>query len=225
MARVFDGNVANYLYTDNIPSSSRPITIACWFNTSSLSANKTLVFFGDKDAISLVNQYTLRLLTSGQIQFLYADGTSSGTVSSGAVGTYSVNQWAFAAGIARTVPTRNTAVLNNKGFPGGGSFAYSPTTPDRIAIGVNVSTDIEPFNGSIAEVAIWNTSFDTIASLEPLYSRNISPLLVRPQNLIFYAPLIRGEDMDLFGGSLSVAGSISTGDHLKITRPSTQLVR
>lgn len=46
------------------------------------------------------------------------------------------------------------------------------------------------FNGFIADVAIWNTN--TISSNEIIsLSQGINPSKIRPQSLVFYAPLIR----------------------------------
>ena len=53
------------------------------------------------------------------------------------------------------------------------------------------------FDGSIAEAAIWNAALtdDEILSL----AKGFTPDQIRPQNLVFYAPLIR-ELQDLRGG-------------------------
>ena len=73
-------------------------------------------------------------------------------------------------------------------------------------------------NGRIAEAAVWNTDLtaDEIASLG---ADRVSPLLIRPDNLIAYWPIIgrTSPEINLMGsGNLTLGGSPATADHCRI---------
>jgi len=52
--------------------------------------------------------------------------------------------------------------------------------------------------GAYAEFAVW----DVVLSADEMkaVTSRVSPILVRPESLVFYAPLIRDEDKDLISG-------------------------
>ena len=54
---------------------------------------------------------------------------------------------------------------------------------------MGVYTTVNNFNGSLAEVGIWNAALtaDEIASL----AKGMTCDKIRPQSLVFYAPLVR----------------------------------
>ena len=73
-------------------------------------------------------------------------------------------------------------------------------------------------------MAIWNTSLgagtDQHLKDEVFSLQYFSPLLIRPANLVFYAPLIGSEDIDYISGiALTENGTLSVDPHTPIRRP------
>jgi hypothetical protein len=97
-------------------------------------------------------------------------------------------------------------------FPKVGSFS---TTLNAFCIGALMrSPVVNYFNGDIAEVGIWNAALtaDEIASL----SRGMTCDKVRPQNLVFYAPLVR-DLIDVKSGLILTNNNGATAaDHPRI---------
>lgn len=227
MARTFPGDFTSKLVlSSGLPSVSRPITMMCWFKAASGSLANTMTMFwwGDFSETALRNQYMLRLRgdTEGsnpsEVEFICADSSSSSGAVSGATYT-TAETWAFAAAVARATGTNNTCLLNTSGFPGGGSnLTPNSGVVDRITIGFDDDLQVAPWDGAIAEVAIWNAEL-TQTELAKLYNDKLSPLFMRPQSLSYYAPLIGNEDRNVFSGTLNVVGSLGTDRHLQIIRP------
>jgi hypothetical protein len=72
-------------------------------------------------------------------------------------------------------------------------------------------------NGQLAEVGIWNSdlSSEEILSL----SKNFSPALIRPMNLVSYVPLLRNIN-DLERGSINTAiNNPTVATHPRIIMP------
>ena len=86
-----------------------------------------------------------------------------------------VNTIACVDGSRITLGTINTNAVQNM-------------TLDIQAIGTRLN-NLEHFNGDIANTAIWNTHLSE-QELKAL-SNGFAPEMIRPQSLVFYAPLIR----------------------------------
>jgi hypothetical protein len=120
---------------------------------------------------------------------------SGGGLTSIIGGTYSANTWIHLCGVFTSASSRslyvNGSLIGTNDVGIGSSNSYT-----RITIGGN---HVQTFftNGNIAEVGIWNAALtaDEIASL----AKGMTCDKVRPQSLVFYAPLVR-ELQDVRGG-------------------------
>jgi hypothetical protein len=172
------------------PVSAAPWTINLWFKTTNMSQVRcllalnasfgnhyaTIYFRGDLsgDPIQILNG------SPGQISVTSTTGCTSGT-------------WHNACYVESSSTSR-TIYLD------GGSSATNTTSAtytglDRLNIGA--FNALEPFSGEIAQVGIWNAALtaDEITSL----AKGMACDKVRPQSLVFYAPLIR-DLIDAKGG-------------------------
>lgn len=80
------------------------------------------------------------------------------------------------------------------------------------------ASPIHHMEGRVAEVGIWDVALDDdeIAAL----ASGFSPLFIRPQSLVYYAPLIRDEDEDRVGGlSLTATNTPTVGTHPRVFSP------
>ena len=139
-----------------------------------------------------------------------ADGTfganqidSAGGLATSAGGKYSANTWIHLCGVFTSASSRslyvNGSLVSTNTNTVGSSNSYT-----RITIGANHA---ETFFAAaqIAEVGIWNVSLTQpeIASL----AAGMTCDKVRPQSLVFYAPLVR--DLQDARGGLTITNNNS----------------
>ena len=197
MAYEFNGSNQSLEMTSAVVTAA-PLTMACWFYPNNNTANMTLVGINEKnDAAERFALFALGAVAGDPIR---ADTASDGGTIAGNAETstgFSASTWQHAAGVWASTTSR-TAYLN-----GGGAVtntnAVTPTYLGVTTIGARYATNVLGtfMNGRIAEVGIWSAALnaDEILSL----SKGVTCDKVRPQSLVFYAPLVRNLQ-DVRGG-------------------------
>jgi hypothetical protein len=195
MAYEFNGTNQS-MQTATVPVSAPPLTMACWFNSDSVTAIQTAIQIRSTSvALRPYMALILRGDVAGDpIQAAIWTGSFSGANSTAA---YSTNTWHHACGVF-TSTTSRTIYLD-----GGNSATNTDNraaTPQEIRIGVALDGNNNPtayMDGRIAEVGIWSAALtaDEVASL----AKGMTCDKVRPESLVFYAPLVR-DLQDLSGG-------------------------
>lgn len=188
MSRTFSANSANRL--ENTPSLNfgAGLTISSWFKAPSASPSGTRTLFCYKNATSSETGFDLQLSTNGR---LTATAYSSGAASAQAGSAITASTWQH--GCARFVSTTSRFCYFNGVAGTENTTSKNPsmnTTNDRWAIGVNhslTSTYGEPWDGDLAEIAIWNVALS--AGEITALSRGVCPILIQKANLQGYWPL------------------------------------
>ena len=193
MAYDFNGTDQR-LNTTSTPVATVPLTLACWFRADDVTANRCLFELADSAGAN-----GFRLLVAGAIagdpifaDYLVGSGTNAQTTAGYTAGTFHH--------AAATFPnnTTVTAYLDGGNSATSTGSALNPS-PTRINIGARFSSSSAGlfFDGQIAEVGIWNVALtaEEIASL----ADGMTCDKVRPQSLVFYAPLVRSLQ-DVRGG-------------------------
>lgn len=189
MAYEFNGTNQSILAT-SAPGTGEPLTISAWFVSDSSTTRTVIASVSGLDFFALVQDGTK---TGDPIcATKYSSGTDTGEAVSST--GYTVGQWhhgcaVFASNASRTVY-----------LDGGGKVENTTNRPSainitRTAIGALARSPLAAFfDGRVAEVGIWNAALTDgeVASL----AKAVSPRLIRPQSLVFYAPLVR-DLMDL----------------------------
>ena len=207
MAYDLNGTTSQYLSTSaSVPFSGPPFTMACWFQSDSATNGQALLRLNTASS----SHYTLFAagdLAGDPLRF----ATFSGLLASCDTTTgYTTNTWHHACAVA-------TSNSNRTVFIDGGSSASSTTsqsiTPTSIRIGAfNLSQF--PLDGRVAEVGIWNT--DLTASEVLSLARGMTCAKVRPQSLVFYAPLVRNLQ-DVKGGlTITNNNSATVANHPRV---------
>lgn len=208
MSRYFEGSPATeYLWRTLpvTPITQPPATMSCWFNCDEPTNVGTLMCISNKNS----NDNQMRLILIGTaapkelwVQYEGNDGSDSSAVTD----PWTVDTWHHAAGV---FPSTNSRIA----YLDGANKVTEATAEAALAgvqtwaVGVlTYPIKIQYFAGALAEAGWWNAALndDEIAALAEGYS----PLLIRPQNLKHYLPLVRDADNDLIVGVQMVAGGI-----------------
>jgi hypothetical protein len=206
MAYDFVAASTQYLSTTTTPVTGTPLTLACWFYKD-LSLNTRLVDLVDTtNGSSFQIRANIGSAVSARVGALAADQS--------AVGTQVLDQWRHAAGVF-TSSTSRTAYVD--GTAGTANTAnVTPSDADFIMIGAGNSTTspLTPHDGRIADVGIWNVAL-TAAEISAL-AKGAACNLVRPQSLVFYAPLIRNLQDVRDGRTITNTNAATVANHPRI---------
>lgn len=186
-AFTFANPATDYLEHEAAVVSAAPLTMACWFRSTSDADFQIAMSIVDSAAAVNRNAFYMFIrgdLAGDPIAATACDGTSStsGTSTSG----YTPNIWQHGC-VVFASPTSHTAYCNG-GSPGTAAIEKIPIGLNRTTIGARrQATSSGAFRGNIAEAAIWNVALtaDEVASL----ARGIRPCYIRPANLVAYWPI------------------------------------
>jgi hypothetical protein len=188
MAYNFTLSNSQFLRTGSTPVVTEPITMACHFYRKTNNATEVLVAI-DNGTNPSTGIRVMSCVSNTNTLFATSNDGISGPSSAQTTATYSLNTWNHACSVFASSTSR-TIYLN-----GGNSVT---NTGDRnVTNQSNISIGARYIGGSvslfadllIAEVGIWNAAL-TAAEIASL-AKNITCNKIRPQNLVFYAPLIR----------------------------------
>lgn len=183
MAFQFASASLHYMTTASAPATTIPITMACRFNAVAGAVDGALMSLNS---------------TSGNFDRLVLLRNAAGTVGAQSVaatvattansGSFTAGAWQHAAGVFQAANKR--AFANGTGGTAETS-SYSVTGLSQVIISARRNSGGFGvfFNGNTAEHAIWNAALtdDEIAAL----AAGFTPDQIRPQSLVFYAPLVR----------------------------------
>ena len=208
------------------PVTAAPLTMACWFNVTNITAAHYLMAISD-DGTPNGGRFDLACGGDDPDDPIQAWAASSiATDAAQSTIAYSINTWQHAAGVWASASSRSAYL--NAGSKGTNSTSVTPLSVDRLRIGSTAdSTQAAFVNGSIAEAAVWNVAL-TDAEIAIL-ALGYSPLLVRPLGLVFYAPLIRdvsaGAWPEHIGGvALTEVNTPTVGVHTRMFYPSAPMI-
>lgn len=196
MAYEFTAASSQYLSTAIAPVTATPLTMACW-NIRPTAALQILLAISDEGNAN--TRYSLSAGSTSGAFVIAHNGTTSGTAT---IGSPLTNAWAHAAGVF-TSPTSRTVYLNGS-FVTNTTTVSDPASLDNLTIGARRNSSVlNLFTGSVAEVGIWNVALtaEEVASL----ADGMTCDKVRPQSLVFYAPLVR--DLIDYKGGLTITNN------------------
>jgi hypothetical protein len=193
MAFNFTAASTQYLSTASAPASGTPMTIACWCKTTAFTnvAGRAAVSVGVANGTHR-NQINVNN-TNAQ---LFAIG-ASGTGQSANIALGGNNVLFHYAGVFESSTSR-TAYINGVVGATNTTNIGSQNAANTITIGARWNGSLgNYYNNDISEVGIWNVAL-TAAEIASL-AGGMTCDKVRPQSLVFYAPLVRNLQ-DVKGG-------------------------
>ena len=217
MAYDFTAASSQYLSTASAPVTDVPLTICCWAKTASV-AFQGLVSVGSDD---VTNQWFYRINIGG------ASGTDliaqvsnlTAVVANNAVATAAVstNTWFHAAGIFASDASRTVYLNGGNSATNTNSVDVDATKITEVRFGrrhLITSNNTGFLNGQIADVGIWNAAL-TAAEIASL-AKGMTCDKIRPQSLVFYAPLVR-DLIDTKGGlTITNNNSATVANHPRV---------
>ena len=215
MARLFSDESSEGLYLANPIITTPPFSVSSWFYPD--EAEMSNLVFGMADMDWDNQWYGMSCLSLAATQYLrvIAYGTSPDIIDS--TTEVNVNAWNHCLGVWAATDDRK--VYLNGGGKNTTAVDITVTGIEMLSIGyLNRFTPAGYSSGREAEVGIWNVAL-TDAEVAIL-AAGYSPLFVRPQNLVYYFPLIRDDDNCLMSGvNLTAVGTPEVIEHPRIIRP------
>lgn len=187
MALTFNGT-SQYLLASPAPATGHPMTLAAWCRPTSMTGTRTVIAVGQTPAATR-HRNQIVMLSTGALR-LACVSSSTATVDTTATST--TNTWVHAAGVVTSLSSR-TIYMNGASAVTNATTIAAYNTFTEMGIGAQqgstASTYENFWTGDLAEVGVWNVALtaDEIASL----GKGVTCDQVRPQSLVFYAPLVR----------------------------------
>ena len=196
----FDGDYLEYVGN---PISGHPVSFSILFYPTNLSLTRRLISLEEAGG----DQWWRFQKTGAYIQ-AYSRGAGGTPNAQSVAPVMVIDTWNHAAAVFAAVDDRRAFLNGGQKGTNASVSAVDAGQINRIYIGA------ADFEGYLAEAAIWDVALtdDEIAVLG--LGQFVSPLMVRPESLVFYLPFIRDNDKDLIGGTaMTEFGTISPGTH------------
>lgn len=196
MSREFLRASSEGLFADVSEIDAPLFTISCWFYALDITAAGTLVSIVDKGVGTRRIALWVRGDNSGDpLQLLVSySGSSQPATTTG----YSADTWHHGCAVSRSATDKS--VFLDGGGEGTDATSTASSMPglDRTAVGyLSDSSPSQYMDGRVAEVGIWDVAL--IDAEVAMLAAGAAPLMVRPESLVTYLPLIRDDDTDIMG--------------------------
>jgi hypothetical protein len=188
MAYEFNGT-NQYLSMAAASVTTAPITLACWFYPTDTNLLYALMCLNSTSTTDRHVLYARGEVAGDPIRIQSTEGGVSSNADTSAGFTSST--WQHACGVV-SAPASRTAYLNG-GNSGTNTTSASPLNITQQSIAAqrfnSFPNGTSFLGGLIAEVGIWNAAL-TAAEIASL-AKGMTCDKIRPQSLVFYAPLVR----------------------------------
>jgi hypothetical protein len=184
-----------YLSTASAPATGTPMTIASWGKTST-PLTQASVSVGDNSSTQR-NQLQWGVGPSANTPRAVAIGATATDIVIGTSNSWN-GQWNHCCGLF-TSATSRSLFFNGVSENTGTTNIGSQNAATNVTIGARIQNSAAGayFDGDLADVGIWNVAL-TAAEIASL-AKGMACDKVRPQSLVFYAPLARNL-IDVRGG-------------------------
>jgi hypothetical protein len=197
------------------PVSDVPITMACWFNIPNVTTSNALMCVNNLSDQSKCVLYARGDVAGDPVRVQTADSTGLAFQADTTTG-FSASTWSHACGVF-TSTTSRTAYLNG-GSSATNTTSRTVTTLTQLNIGAQAIATFPSgttfTGGDIAEVGVWNVAL-TDAEVASL-AKGFTCDQIRPQSLVFYAPLIRNFQDVKGGRAISNNNTVTVSDHPRV---------
>lgn len=211
MSRKFTSASSHYLEINSAALTGVPLSMACWFKQTNVTATSALISLTDKD----VADQWFALVAGGSFTGdpIGAEVRAGSTFRALTTTPFTANTWHHAAAVFVGATSR-FAYLDGGGAAEETSSA-TPTGLDRTSLGrLGDSTPSSFLDGLIAEAAIWNVAL-TAGEIAEL-AAGLKPWNIRPSALVAYWPIggTASPEGDVIGAfPLTVTGAVASDEN------------
>jgi len=186
MSRNFTKTSSQYLWYDGCPVTSEVFTTVVWYNTDNIYHKGNV--FVQKNSVN--GHYTTMQHRGDAAMQPYTAGKWNGSWNAHTLSNIPEDTWVMCGAVWNTVYPHIYMWCFESSEKTRSVTDGTITGPlNKLYIGSQAGVDT--FQGLIAEVAIWNTALVN-ADFSTLHG-GTSAALVKPDNLVFYAPLINND--------------------------------
>jgi hypothetical protein len=203
MAYDFTSANSQYFTTGTSPVTVEPFTLSCWFNRKTSGVGQRLLSI-DRRVASGTGFHSLNL--GATLLTLVANSSDGSAVFAQTSATYSLNTWNHACGTYSANNSRTVYLNGGNAVTNTSLKVVTGLANVTIGGGFQNGLFVNPSNALIAEVGIWNAAL-TAAEIASL-AKGMTCDKVRPQSLVFYAPLVR--DLNDQKGGLTITNNNGT---------------
>ena len=197
MAYEFTAASSQSLNTTSTPVTGTPLTLSAWIKCDTLP--NTLSHIVGIGNLSSNTQYILLQLSSNIPQ---AVNRSAANILATSLGSITAGQWSHVCGIFPS--NSNVSVYMDGVFQASSSASNTSFTPNTLRVARRPNSSGTPFfTGQISECGVWNAAL-TAAEIASI-AKGMTCDKVRPQSLVFYAPLVR--DLIDYKGGLTITNN------------------
>lgn len=217
MARSFLKTTSDFLTAAGAGVSGAPLTLACFLRVDVMQFHAALSLDnGGSDA------YFLGVNNGGNVQAQVNAPSGGGFAHATSTTSMSAGAWHHVAAVYSSDSNRG-AYLDGLG-KGTDTTTVTPQAMGRTELG-RIAGFATYLSGALAEAAIWNRALYGVEIRR--LALGASPLAVRPDALVFHAPLYGAEDFDVARGRKIAVGSGSPGRarHPRVIRPAALALR
>ena len=222
MARNFVAASSQYLSKSSMADPGWPMTVACRFRPTAAGVGtiRRLVTFSTAGVVEVRGLYLDATEHLGIQEYSDASGGINATVAS--TGTVTVNAWTSGVGVFATRVSRTLYL------PGESQVNTTNCAPasNLFTVGRREDNASQYFDGDLADIAIWNVALT--AAEVALYQAGLSPLLIRPNAIVNYWPLVGvfSPEIELFSRQeLTLGNAPIAAAHPPVILAATQVFR
>jgi hypothetical protein len=221
LARSFTRASSNYASSDTTPVTAVPLTMACWFYPTDGTTYQQLMGLHKRSDNGSSNFSGFFLEFNGQSTDYISATTGAGAAASTANSTAGATLNAWNHGCAVYASATSRTIYLNGGNSATNTASRVPSGVDSIAVGHSYwSTRANFLNGRLADAAIWNVALS--ATEAEALARGVSPLRIRPGNLVAYWPIFgtASPEIDVSRGAypLTLSGT-AVAEHAPVMAP------
>ena len=196
--------------------------MACWFYTDDLTITETLMSIVNSTQNPGLDGFALDVSgteAGDPVRAWHQRGGGAGMSTAKSTAGPGANAWHHGCAVFSITHNRVYLDAANSHIVIG---AHNPVAADRTCIAHRYFSGAysKYWSGRIAEAAIWNT--DLTGADVRILGVGYSPLLVKPQNLVAYWPLIRDQDYDSVGGyDMTPINAPTIASHTRVLYPTS----
>jgi hypothetical protein len=212
MSRSYSGAAdANQFNSGALTTAASNVTICAWMkNNAALAAVVACVSVGNGTGNN--NRLTLGRGASGEMSAI-SRTTSNSTAQSGTPNPNDTTTWHHGAAVFRSSTSRDAYCDGAQ--KGSNATSSTPTITGTVYLGSGPAGSLG-WNGRMAHPAIWSVALDD-DEIAVLGAGKVSPLMVRPQSLLFYVPYLGRDSTDIdiisrFDLTVGAGGATAIGD-------------